>query len=82
MFGAPAAAPFGQASSPGANLFGTGAGMYGAAPQAAAMAPGTRQIPFAKIQDKEGDKPGQPACYFSSLSAMPQYSGKSHEELR
>lgn len=84
MFGAPAAAPFGQASPSG---FGAAApGMFGAAQQQqqqpAAAAPGTRQFAFAKVQDKVDEKPGQPACYFSSLSAMPQYSSKSHEELR
>lgn len=47
----------------------------------APMYPGTRQVPFAKIQDKT-EMEGRPHCLFSSLPAMPQYTNKNIEELR
>lgn len=67
-------------------LLGLGVTMFGSASYSAAVGPGTRYARVARIQKPEDDNDlwfaGKLPSYFTSLSAMPQYSGKSLEELR
>ncbi|WVZ55002.1 hypothetical protein U9M48_005723 [Paspalum notatum var. saurae] len=79
--------PFGTTSSP----FGAPASAFGsqtAAPgfgqaQFGNQAGGTRLKPYAQTPDVDSATSGaQPAAKLDSISAMPEYKDKSHEELR
>ncbi|XP_066390462.1 nuclear pore complex protein NUP98A-like [Miscanthus floridulus] len=79
--------PFGATPSPfgaAAPAFGsqTAAQAFGQ-PQFANQAGGTRIKPYAQTPDVDSATSGtQPAAKLDSISAMPEYKDKSHEELR
>jgi nuclear pore complex protein Nup98-Nup96 len=78
--------PFGTTSPFGAQTpaFGsqTAAPAFGQA-QFGNQAGGTRIKPYAQTPDVDGTTSGtQPAAKLDSISAMPEYKDKSHEELR
>ncbi|XP_021301889.1 nuclear pore complex protein NUP98A-like isoform X2 [Sorghum bicolor] len=79
--------PFGATPSPfgaPAPAFGsqTAAPAFGQ-PQFANQAGGTRIKPYAQTPDVDSATSGtQPAAKLDSISAMPEYKDKSHEELR
>ncbi|KAL4425557.1 hypothetical protein ABPG75_009573 [Micractinium tetrahymenae] len=96
-FGAASAPAFGQSApafgqSPGLTAFGSttfggaapAAGGFGAGGFGAAGARGTRSVPWRKTQEQDtsGSTGAKSVVYFNSISCMPEYAGKSVEELR
>ncbi|KAH8056247.1 hypothetical protein JL722_7549 [Aureococcus anophagefferens] len=97
-FGAPAKTPFGAAApaggirrrfgaprapsgAPATSAFGGAAGAFGAAAQAAG--PGTGNPPYVPTKDNEQQTNGKRTeMVYHCVVSMPQYRGKSFEELR
>ncbi|CDY37982.1 BnaC05g07920D [Brassica napus] len=76
-FGASSTPPFGgQASTPTFGSSGFGQSPFGGQQQA-----GSRAVPYAPTVEAETGS-GAPAGKLESISAMPAYKEKSHEELR
>ncbi|PSC76893.1 nuclear pore complex NUP98A isoform B [Micractinium conductrix] len=97
-FGVASMPAFGASSSPGfgqpggltafgSTAFGAGgqaAGGFGAGGFGAGGARGTRAVPWRKTQEQDtsGSTGAKSVVFFNSISCMPEYAGKSVEELR
>ncbi|KAL4426686.1 hypothetical protein ABPG77_004742 [Micractinium sp. CCAP 211/92] len=95
-FGAASAPAFGQSApafgQPGLTAFGSttfggatpAAGGFGGGGFGAAGARGTRSVAWRKTQEQDtsGSTGAKSVVYFNSISCMPEYAGKSVEELR